>query len=305
MEIIDLKTMAKDEIFENTVVALGTFDGCHMGHMAVITSAVMTAKREGLKTVVYTFKSLPKSKGGEAKAIFTLEEKIKSIKRAGIDYLALEDFESVRNLSGEEFFESVLINELKSISATCGYNYRFGKGATLNAQDLYSLYKEKNGGRVQILDKIEVDNKPVSSTRIRENIALGEVESLFSLGTCYSVYAPVLEGKQLATKMGLPTINQKIPNEKIVPKKGVYITECEIGEDVYPSITNVGVRPTTDENGEINMETHIIGYNGSLYGSYIRVNFYKFLRDEKKFSTNEELFSEIEKNKQEAIKYFK
>ena len=305
MEIINLKTMAKEDIYENTVGALGTFDGCHMGHMAVLTSAVMTARRGGLKTVAYTFKSLPKSKNGDVKSIFTLEEKIKAIKKAGIDYLAIDDFDSVRGLSGEEFFESVLIKELKSVSATCGYNYRFGKGALSTAQDLNELFYKKSGGRVQILDKIEVENKPVSSTRIRENILSGDVESLFSLGTCYSVYAPVLYGKQLATKMGLPTINQRIPNEKIVPKRGVYITECEIGEDVYPGITNVGVRPTTDENGEINMETHIVGYDGILYGSYIRVNFYKYLRPEKRFDSNEELFDEIERNKQAAIKYFK
>ena len=105
--------------------------------------------------------------------------------------------------------------------------------------------------------------------------------------------------------MGLPTINQKIPDGKIVPKMGVYITECEIGEDVYPSITNVGVRPTTDTEGEINVETHIIGYSGILYGSYIRVNFYKYLRPEKRFDSSEELFMEIERNKQSAVEYFK
>ena len=301
MEIINLKTMALDEISEETVVALGTFDGCHMAHKSVITAAVLAARREKKRSVAYTFKSLPKTHG----EIFTLEEKIKAIKAQGVDYIALEDFESVRNLSPEEFFDSVLKGALKASSASCGYNYRFGKGAAGTPDTLNELFLKNGGGSVRICEKIEVDGLSVSSTRIRELIKAGEVEKLFSLGTVYSVYSPVEYGKQLATKMGLPTINQRIPNGKIVPKNGVYITECEIGEDVYPGVTNVGVRPTTDENGEINIETHIVGYNGMLYGSYIRVNFYKFLRDERKFSSNEELFSEIERNKQAAISYFK
>ena len=301
MEIINLKTMAKDVISEETVVALGTFDGCHMAHKSVISASVLAAKREGKRSVAYTFKSIPRSQSG----IFTLEEKIKAIKSLGVDYIALEDFESVKEKSPEEFFTIVLKGELKASSASCGYNYRFGKGAKGTPDTLTELFLKNGGGSVRICEKIEVGGQPVSSTRIRENITSGDVESLFSLGTCYSVYSPVEYGKQLATKMGLPTINQKIPKEKIVPKIGVYITECEIGEDVYPSITNVGVRPTTDENGEINIETHIIGYKGLLYGSYIRVNFYKYLREERKFSSSEELFSEIERNKEAAIKYFK
>ena len=306
MEIINLKTMAKEDLFENTIVALGTFDGCHLAHKAVITSSFIMAKKQGLKSLVYTFKSLPKSHNGEnVGCIFTLEERIKAIKSLGVDYLALEDFENVKDLTPTEFFENVLTKGLLAKGASCGYNYRFGKGASADATTLKELFSKNGGGSVQICNKIELNGHHISSTRIRELIKKGEVEELFQYGTHYSVYSPVLFGKHLATKMGLPTINQIIPNGKIVPKTGVYITECEIGEDVYPSITNIGVRPTTDENGEMNMETHIVNYDGLLYGSYIRVNFYKYLRGEKKFDSKEELFEEIERNKQQAIKYFK
>ena len=121
----------------------------------------------------------------------------------------------------------------------------------------------------------------------------------------YSIYAIVEHGKELGRTIGIPTINQKIPQDKIVPARGVYITECEIGEDVYPSITNVGVRPSVDENGQENIETHIIGVSGNLYGSGVRVNFYKKIRDEKKFESIALLKKEIEKNIQASIEFFK
>lgn len=306
MQVIELKTMSKFELNEPTVVALGTFDGCHMAHRRVLSSAFYSAKSKGAKSLAYIFDTLPKScLGDEIKSIYTLDERIKAIKKTGIDYACVDSFERVKELSPKEFFENVLIGELFAIGASCGYNYKFGKGAVGDASLLEELFYEKNGGSVEVCPQITQNERPVSSTLLRELIKNGEVEELFSLGSCYSIYSRVDFGKQLATKMGLPTINQKIPAGKIVPKTGVYITECEIGEDVYPSITNVGVRPTTDENGEINVETHIIGYSGYLYGSWVRVNFYKYLRPERRFESSKELFLEIERNKKSAVDYFK
>ncbi len=306
MQVIELKTMAKFELNEKTFVALGTFDGCHMAHKRVLSGAFYGAKKHGVKSLAYIFDTVPKSHlGSNIKSIFTLEERIKAIKSSGIDFLCVDSFERVKDLSPTEFFENVLVGELFAIGASCGYNYKFGKEARGTATLLNDLFFKNNGGSVEICEEILSDGRVVSSTLLRELIKDGEVEALFSLGSCYSIYSRVEFGKQLATKMGLPTINQKIPEGKIIPKTGVYITECEIGEDVYPSITNVGVRPTTDEAGEINVETHIVGYSGYLYGSYIRVNFYKYLRPEKRFESSEELFSQIERDKQSAVLYFK
>lgn len=306
MQIIDLKSMARAELNEQTFVALGTFDGCHMAHKCVLSSAFYGAKRNGVKSLAYIFETLPKSHiNGEIKSVYTLEERIKAIKNQGIDFLCIDSFERVKDFSPSEFFENVLVGELFAVGASCGYNYKFGKGASGTALELKDMFSKKSGGSVEICDKITHNGRDVSSTLLRDLISAGEVEALFPLGSCYSIYSLVERGKQLATKMGLPTINQKIPDGKTLPKTGVYITECEIGEDVYPSITNVGVRPTTDKAGEINVETHIVGYSGCLYGSHIRVNFYKYLRPEKRFDSNEELFSEIERNKKSAVEYFK
>lgn len=306
MEVFDLKTMQKTDIIENTIVALGTFDGCHYAHQKVLSEAFYMAKAKGCKSLVYTFYQSPKSRiDKNVGNVFTFEEKVKAFKKAGLDYLAVDSFLDVKEMSADEFFEKVLINKLKAVGASCGYNYKFGRQRGGDATFLSTLFLEKVGGSVKICDKIEIGGQTVSSTLLRALIEKGNVEELYTLGTRYSVYSKVEEGKKLGRHLGFPTINQKIPQEKIIPRKGVYITECEIGEDVYPAISNVGVRPSVEEDSEINIETHIIGYKGILYGSYVRVNFYKFLREERKFDSLDELKNQISNDTENAKEYFK
>lgn len=302
MTIYDLKTMQACKIEEKTVVALGTFDGCHLGHASVLQSAFYKAKELKAKSVVYTFDTLCNKEG---EAILTLEEKIKAISKFGIDYIAIDTFENVRELSGEDFVKDVLVNGLGAIFATCGFNYRFGKNASCDAEAL-SAFLKNLGGSVQICDKIMYNDVPISSSHIRNQIKNGNIEELLSYMRPYSIYSMVEKGKGMGNKdLGFATINQQIPNGKVVPCIGVYITECEIGEDVFPAITNVGYRPTTDgENTFLNVETHIIGYSGVLYYSYLRVNFYKYLRPERKFSSLDELKAQIEQDKKSALEYF-
>lgn len=305
MRILDLKTMQECEINESTIVALGTFDGCHLGHMSVFRSAYLMAKKLKVKTVAYTFDTIPRaSTEKNLKSILTLDEKIKFIRKSEFDYIAIDNFSTIKNMDGKAFVDTALKRKLKAIGAACGYNYRFGRNAGYKGEDLPSFF-ENGDERVEICQKVCVNNIPVSSTLIREKIQGGEVEELLPMCPPYSVYSQVIEGKGLGRTIGVPTINQLIPKEKITPKKGVYITECEIGEDVYPSITNIGTRPTVENNGKENMETYIIGYNGDLYFSYIRVNFYKRLRDEIKFSSIEELKNQINNDIKKATDYFK
>ncbi len=301
MTVYDLKTMQITEPQGSLAVALGTFDGCHIGHASVLQNTFYKAKELKIKSLAYTFDtSMLKGQ----KLILTLEEKIKAISKFGIDYVAVEQFDNVKNLSGEEFVNCVLRDRLCASFAACGYNYRFGKNASCDTEDLVRLF-EKVGGSVQISPEITYNNEPVSSTLIRNKIKNGEAEEVLFYMRPYSIYSMVERGKGLGKSLGFATINQQIPQGKVVPKAGVYITECEIGEDVYPAITNVGYRPTTDgENSPLNVETHIIGFLGDLYGSCLRVNFYKYLRDEKKFSSVEELSCQVERDKKSALEYF-
>ena len=301
MTVYESKTMQICEIKENTVVALGTFDGCHSGHASVLQNAFYKAKELGLKSVAYTFDTTA-VKGQEL--IMTLDEKIKALRKFGVDYIAVEDFERVRSFSGEEFFNRVLVGELCALHGTCGFNYRFGKDAGCTSENLSDFF-EKIGGSVCISSPITVGNETLSSTLIREKIKQGDVESILGFSSPYSIYTEVERGKGLGKGLGMATVNQQIPCGKVVPCTGVYITECQIGEDVYPSVTNVGYRPTTDgENDRLNVETHIIGYCGQLYGSSLRVIFYKRLRDEKRFDSFDELVSQVELDKKSAIDYF-
>ncbi|MBQ9703194.1 MAG: bifunctional riboflavin kinase/FAD synthetase [Clostridia bacterium] len=302
MTIYDLKTMQICDITCNTIVALGTFDGCHEGHRAIFGQAIRSAIKHKVKSAVFTFAEPPSI--SSKRAIYTLDEKISFIRKTGIDYLVVENFDAIHNLSGEEFFDSVLVSKLHAVGAVCGYNYRFGKNALCSAENLNDFFK-KVGGSVDICPEITYLDRTVSSSRIRAEIENGNVESILPYSDPYTVYAIVEHGKKLGRSMGTPTINQHIPEIKVSPKRGVYITECEIGEDVYPSITNVGSRPTTDgDSAPENIETHIIGFDGDLYSSYIRVNFYKRLRDEKKFSSLEELTKQIANDCAAAKDYF-
>ena len=301
MVIYDLKTMAKAEICENTIVALGAFDGCHYAHQSVLCEAFYEARRLGVKSVAYTFSTLPKN----AKSIYTLEEKIKAISKIGIDYVAIDGFGDVRDLSPQSFFFEVLREKLSAVNASCGFNYKFGKDASGNCELLKELFLKNTGRSVRVSPELTIENRTVSSTLLRTLLEKGQIDELGKYGSKYSVYNMVLMGKQLGREMGFPTINQKIPEDKAVPKYGVYITECEIGEDVYPSITNVGVRPSVDDGDSVNMETYIIGYSGVLYGSYIRVNFYKYLRGEIRFDSLDELKAQISLDTEKAKEYFK
>ena len=302
MTVYDLKTMQACKIDEKTVVALGTFDGCHLGHASVLQNAFYKGKAEKIKSLVYTFDGIC-NKDGEM--ILTLDEKIKAISKFGIDYIAIDTFENVKELSGEEFVTEILVDKLGAKFATCGFNYRFGKNASCNAENLATFF-ENLGGSVQISEKVMYKDTPISSSHIRNQIQNGNIEELLSYMRPYSIYSMVEKGKGIGNKdLGFATVNQQIPKGKVVPRVGAYITECEIGEDVFPAVTNVGYRPTTDgENTFLNVETHIIGYTGILYYSYLRVNFYKYLRPEKRFSTIEELGKQIKKDKISALEYF-
>ena len=192
MVIYELRTMQICEIRERTVVALGTFDGCHAGHASVFSSCCALARKMGVKSVAYTFSSLPKNKipGSEQRQIFSLDEKIKAIRRGSIDYVCIESFEDIMNIDGNEFLSSVLVDKLHAIGACCGFNFRFGKGASRTAYDLKTFF-ENIGGCVNICDKIPYGNDALSSSLLRSFIENGKVERLLPVSAPYSIYAKV------------------------------------------------------------------------------------------------------------------
>lgn len=285
----------------DTSIAVGFFDGVHLGHRAVIENAVKN-RRTGQKTAVFSFStdvSAPKGKSG-AKMLATLPQKAERIALTGADMLICPPFPEIMEMSPEEFC-TLLAVTLRAKTVCCGYDYRFGKGATADADDLKALLA-RFGTEVIKTDAVTVLGDVVSSTRIRELIECGKVrEAATYLGYRFTLVSPVVGGKKLGRKIGFPTANQHISPMNAVPRYGVYATLVTIDEKKYPAVTNVGIKPTVggDEPG---VESWIPFFSGDIYGKVMRVEFCDFIREERRFSSLEELSVQIKRDGDVALK---
>ena len=283
----------------STAVALGNFDGVHLGHTALINKLVSF----GIPSLVYTFYEHPLNffKGeGSVKVINTHSEKESIFEALGVDILFYEDFLRVKDMTPKEFVKNILIDTLHAKEVVCGFNYRFGKGNTGDAKLLRTLLLE-HSVKLTVVDEIKLDNVSVSSSEIRKNLLVGDIQKVNKmLGRSYFVKSCVKHGKALGRTLGFPTINLEFEEKRLVPSYGVYIAQC----NNYPAVVNVGVRPTVDREGEPTLEAHIIGFDGDLYGKEVKVEFLKKLRNEKKFENIEELKKQVLSDIESCKKYF-
>lgn len=308
MTVIDLKTGKETALPQGARIscALGNFDGVHIGHRELLLQAAK--KEHGANTsAVWMFRVHPQIYLGKAKVkiLTSVEQKLEYFADAGIEYAILEDFGAVCALSPEEFAKDLLIEKLGVCHAVCGFNFSFGKKAAGNAA-LLKKYFEECGQNVSIIPPCKIDGDTVSSSLVREKIEQGDIERAAKLlGHPFSLYLPVTEGQKLGRTLGIPTINQILPENSAVPRFGVYAALCHIDGKVYAGVSNVGIRPTIDEEKKnVGCETHILDYSGDLYGKKIRVDFCKFIRAERKFDSLEALTAEIQKNIAEIREYF-
>ncbi|MCL2108092.1 MAG: bifunctional riboflavin kinase/FAD synthetase [Oscillospiraceae bacterium] len=273
-----------------TAVALGFFDGVHLGHAAVIN-----AISESEFPVVFTFKSGGKNTFKENN-ISTEIAKRELLTKLGVKRVCAYDFEAVKDLSADEFVTQILVGELDTNLVCCGYDFRFGKGAKSDANDLKKICGEKNIG-VVVVPAVEVDGAAVSSTRIRNLIQKGDLKlanKLLGYELFYDL--KVVGGNMQGRTIGFPTINQNMPRNCAMPRFGVYESKVFIGEKTYRGITNIGVKPTAGNYKKPTAETHILNFTGDLYGQKIRICLINFIRDEKKFNSFLELKMQIEKD---------
>lgn len=288
-----------ENIEGSTVVALGNFDGVHKGHQELIKRTVKTAETAGFKSAVFTFANHPKNvKSGElvVKNILYFDEKARIIESLGVDYLFNIPFDDqIRSMEAIDFIEKVLIGKFKMKQAYCGFNYRFGHLAKGTPEVLIHEGIERGFG-IHVLEPFQIDGNLVSSTFIRNLIAEGNVDQCPKyMGRYYTIGGEVVVGNKIGRTIGFPTSNLIIDESMVTPPNGVYVTQCIYNGVRYPSVTNVGVKPTIGDYQK-NVETHIFNFNKELYGKTIRVEFLEKTRDEKKFNSVEELSKQITKD---------
>ena len=289
---------------KKTAVALGNFDGIHKGHLAVINKAVIQ-KDNGLLPCIVTFDEHPQKmlRGESPKKLMSESLYEKEAEKIGCKTIKLS-FESVRNMTPEEFFLEILVKKLNAGFVSCGFNYRFGKCGKGNAETLLELCN-KNGIGFSCSDGVCYEDENISSTRIRKAVESGDIENANKmLGRYFSYDFEVVTGDRIGAKvLGFPTINQIFPDDHIVPKSGVYASVTEVDGIIYPSMTNIGKRPTVGGE-QLRSETCIIGFSGDLYGTNTPVGLISYIRDEEKFPSLEALSAQLKKDSEKAEKIF-
>ncbi len=270
-----------------TAIALGTFDGVHMGHRAVLDLSCGYNNR-----VAVTFEFPPKAvKNVNNRLITTVSDKCRILKNLGFNEILLLEFEQVKDMSDREFLE-FLQKKYNPQLITCGFNYRFGKNALGNTETLKE-FCTKNRIDCKIAEGISQNGEIISSTVIRNLLEEGKIKKANSILTEeFSFCSRVISGDQRGRTIGFPTVNQKYPEELVQLKFGVYKTKVAFNGKEYKGITNIGIRPTYKSDFVIS-ETHIIGFSGDLYGKNLKIIPQEFLREEKSFSSIDELKAQI------------
>lgn len=299
----------------HTIITLGKFDGNHIGHQLLFETAV-NRKEAGDSVVIFTFsvppaKVLGKDPTQSLRTIQTHGERKYQHYPDGIDYVIEFPFnEKTRSMSPEQFVKNVLVDKLGVKTIVVGEDFRFGKDRAGSVDTLSEMGKTY-GFEVIALKKVTYhvkdkdDAQEVSSTLIKEEIQKGNMEDVNAmLGCPFAVTGEVLHGKHYGRTIGFPTINLSVPEDKIMPPNGVYATKVCFDGRTLPSITNVGVRPTFDDGEQRTVETNIFDFNEDIYGKIVRVDFYKFIRPERKFASGQELMEEIQRNVIEVKVYF-
>lgn len=286
-------TTRLEDIQENhpCSLALGAFDGLHRGHMAVIHAAV----RQDMDAGVFTFTAGPKG----TSAVLTPEDKVLLLEQAGIQRLYRMDFESLRHMEPERFFQEILLEKCHAARLCCGEDFRFGRNAAGDVS-LLSALCERAGVELEILPPVMEDGEKISSTLIRSALERGDIPLANRLlGRPFGFSLPVVHGNHIGHTLGTPTINQALPDGFVQPRFGVYAAWCLAEGKYYHGVANIGVKPTVGSDCVL-AETWMPDFSGDLYGKPVRLFLLEFLRPEQKFPSLDALRDEIRKNARQA-----
>lgn len=284
----------------STYVALGSFDGLHMGHIKLIDECINCAKSNNSKSMILTFKNHPLSiinKDLTPKLLMDNNLKVKLLKRYDIDIVNMVDFnKEFMQISPEGFVTSIIEHyNVKGIIA--GFNYRFGY-KNLGDIELLEKLSSKMGFDLHIVQPVKYESQIVSSSRIRNLLSEeGDIRKANSMLTRpFMIHGNIIKGKQLGRKLGFPTVNLDYNKDLVLPRGGVYYTNVEYNNHIYKGMTNIGYNPTVEDN-KLAVETHILDFNKNVYDETIKIYFIDRIRDEKKFYSLDELICQQRKDK--------
>jgi riboflavin kinase / FMN adenylyltransferase len=279
---------------KNTVVTIGNFDGCHIGHQEIFRRARLHASRIGGTTVVYTFDPHPASvvRGVTPELIFTLEEKIEAIRSLGMDFLVIAPFtREVADTHPEIFVKETIINRLRAAGIVVGHDFSFGKKAQGDIPFLKKM-GEQCGFFVECVDPVNIEGRVVSSTCIRKMILSGDVSGAagFMIHP-YRLHGPVVHGMSRGRALGFPTANI-IPDKALLPAYGVYAVYISTGDQCFKGVVNIGNNPTFGDVGT-SIESFIFDFEGDLYNNVITIEFVEYIRGEIKFADKSYLVDQM------------
>jgi len=283
---------------EPSVVTIGNFDGVHRGHQLLLGRTVNAALDRGVRSVAVTFDPHPAAvlrPGSEPPSLGSIEERTEQLLDVGVDLVVLLPFtRELSELEPQEFITHVLAERLRAVRVVVGSNFRFGRGATGDVVSLVEL-GEAHGFDVEAVAVRHLDGDPISSTGIREALARGDVEgAAAALGRPHQIRGEVVHGQGRGRTIGVPTANVMVAHGRQVPAHGVYAGHAVAGDQRWPCVTNVGVRPTFDAAGPVTVEAHLIGVDDvSLYGQPLTVTFEHRLRGEQRFDSVDDLVARI------------
>ena len=293
MDIISGTT--KFNIEGKSAVAIGKFDGIHLGHKKLLDQ-ILLQKKDGLKSVIFTFDPSPEEffSGKEIPQLFTRIEKREAFEEMGIDILL--EFPLTAQTAAtdpEDFVRRILVGQLGADFIAAGTDVSFGDKGRGDQHLLRSLSKEL-GYELALIDKVRIDGEEVSSTRVRNRVADGDMPMVKRLlGYNYSVSGTVQHGRHIGHTIGVPTVNIIPPSNKLLPPYGVYSSKVYIDDKVFDGMTNIGRKPTISEKEQVGVETYIYDFDSDAYGKFIKVELLKFVRPEMKFDSIDALKAQI------------
>lgn len=301
------KTLSEDSDVGFSVVTIGTFDGVHVGHKKILDRLISTARANNLKSTIFTFFPHPRmvlQQDADIKLINTLDEKISILEKSGLDQLILYPFtREFSRLTAIEFVRDIIVTKLHAKKVIIGYDHRFGRNRTATIKDL-KQFGETYDFEVEEIGVEEVNAVSVSSTKIRKALQEGDMETANTyLGYDFMLTGEVVKGKGLGRQIRFPTANLHIAEKyKLIPGNGVYVVKSHIdGKNVY-GMMNIGFNPTVDGKSQ-SIEIHFFDFDRDIYGRKIQVDMLKRLRDEVRFESVEALSVQLEKDKENALKY--